>query len=105
MSNDVVILISKSGTNNKAGDMIYTEEHTEVFCEISTVGRSEFYHGMSKGLKPELLVVLEDYEDYSGQKEVIYNNVRYKVLKAFRPKNGHRLELTLYAGVFDNGNA
>lgn len=105
MSNDVIILVTQKAVNNEVGDISYQEICDEVFCEIATVGRSEFYQGMAKGLKPELLAILEDYGDYSGQKECIYNNVRYKVLKTFKPKNSSKLELTLYSGVFENGNA
>lgn len=103
MSNDVIILIKKDGTQtNDVGDIVYSESRREIFVEVKSVGRSEFYQAMAKGLKPEIVFVLEDYEDYENETELEYNSVRYKILKTY--KTDHRLELTCYGGVF-NANA
>lgn len=104
MSNDVCYLVKKIETVNNVGDVLYTDELREVFCEIASVGRSEFYQGMAKGLKPDMLIILEDYQAYEGEKELIHNNVRYKVLKTYK-KQDHRLELTCYSEVWSNERA
>lgn len=69
-----------------------------VFAKVLSIGMNEFYQAQSTGLKPELKFEIADYLDYNNEKELIYNDVKYQILRTFR-KNGKNLEITVYGGV------
>lgn len=86
MFNDVAKLVSKvnSGTRDSYGDPIYTETKTEVFVNVKSVTRIEFYTAHEAGFDPQIVFELADYEDYTGQEFVEYESVRYKVIRTYR---------------------
>ena len=94
-------MLVRHGENiDSAGDTIETPEvvETEVFCNILSIGQSEFYQAMATGFKPELK--LEIYEaEYSGEKTIKVNNKTYDVIRTFRTKNGETLEITLGSDI------
>jgi len=71
-----------------------------VFAEIRSVGMKEFYQAQTAGSKPEIKFVITDYMDYQGQKYLIHNDIRYKILRTYRTGN-NELEITCYGGVRD----
>lgn len=94
-------MLVRHGENiDSAGDTIETPEvvETEVFCNILSIGQSEFYQAMASGFKPELK--LEIYEaEYSGEKTIKVNNKTYDVIRTFRTKNSDILEITLGSDI------
>ena len=54
----------------------------EVFCGVRSIGMKEFYSANSTDYRPELKLVLADY-----------NGQRYRILRTYRA--GQELELTL----------
>ena len=94
-------MLVRHGENiDSAGDTIETPEvvETEVFCNILSIGQSEFYQAMATGFKPELK--LEIYEaEYSGEKTIKVNNKTYDVIRTFRTKNSDILEITLGSDI------
>lgn len=100
--NDVISLITctVSTTMNSVGDYPTIRSDREVFADVKSVGQKEFYEAATVGLKPELKFVLQDYEDYQGEKELAFNEVRYQVIRTFRTPND-RLEITCGGGVRD----
>ena len=100
MWRDSAILVRYGETIDSAGDTIETPEvvETEVFCNVLSIGQSEFYQAMATGFKPELK--LEIYEaEYSGEKTIKVNNKTYDVIRAFRTKNSDILEITLGSDI------
>lgn len=97
----VITLIKKTLTNAKDqyGDAVYTEKKTTVFAEMLSIGMNEFYQAMSAGVKPELKFKLTDFHDYHNEEEVVYENMRYKVLRTYRADT--ELEITVYGGVHE----
>ena len=69
-----------------------------VFAKVLSIGMNEFYQASSTGFKPELKFEIADYMDYDNEKELIYNKVKYQVLRTYR-KNKKQLEITVYGGV------
>nr|DAK86787.1 MAG TPA: head closure knob [Caudoviricetes sp.] len=69
-----------------------------VFAKVLSIGMNEFYQAQSTGLKPELKFEIADYLDYKNEKELVYNKVKYQVLRTYR-KNKRQLEITVYGGV------
>lgn len=100
MWRDSAILVRHGENIDSAGDTIETPEvvETEVFCNILSIGQSEFYQAMATGFKPELK--LEIYEaEYSGEKTIKVNNKTYDVIRTFRTKNSDILEITLGSDI------
>lgn len=105
MYNDVIYLISAENTMeiDEYGDKVTREKLVMRFAKLKSVSQSEFYQAQTVGVKPEIKVELADYLDYEDQQEVIYNSIRYKVLRTYRTAT-NSIELTLYGGV-RNANA
>lgn len=100
MYNEVVYLVSTEASTelDEYGDVVASETYSRRFAKFKSISQSEFYQAQTAGVKPEIKVELADYLDYEDQQEVIYNDVRYKVLRTYRTvTNG--IELTLYGGV------
>lgn len=87
-----LILISKTFEFDDIGNQVPIENKTEVFCNVKSVSRSEFYNAATAGLKPSLVFVIHDYE-YNNEETVEFENNRYKVIRTYR-KNIEELELT-----------
>lgn len=102
MYNEIIYLVSKVETEevDKYGDVVREEKLTQRFAKFKSIGQSEFYQAQTAGHKPELKLELADYLDYDEQEEVIYKDVRYKVLRTYRTSS-NSIELTLYGGVRD----
>lgn len=97
MYNDVLQLVTETETTDQYGDTVITTTLKEVFCEVKSIGQTEFYQAQTNSLKPELKFVLSDYLDYDGQAKIIYDGFIYNVLRTYR--SGIELEITVYGGV------
>lgn len=99
MYNDIIYLITKNETDqlDEYGDKVFTETTREVFAEVLSVGMNEFYQAMTAGVNPEIKFEIADFYDYNGEKELIYNNIRYKILRTYR--KDIPLEIVCYGGV------
>lgn len=99
MSNDVIILVEEMETEelDEYGDKLVKPVMKEVFAEVLSIGMQEFYQAQTEGFKPEIKFLISDYFDYDNQKEVIYGDFKYKVLRTYR--KGNELEITCYGGV------
>lgn len=98
MFRDVITLVSESPAAHGVLDDI-TETQKQVFCSVRSVGMTEAYQAMSNGLHPQFVFVLSDYADYGGEKVVIYNGKRYRVIRTYRQNQG--MELTVEEATID----
>lgn len=87
-----LILISETFEFDDIGNQIPIEKETEIFCNVKSVSRNEFYNAATTGLKPSLVFVVHDYE-YNGEEIVKFEDNKYKVIRTYR-KNVEELELT-----------
>ena len=99
MHNDVIYLLSTENQINEVGDMIETTKKTMRLAKVKSIGQSEFYQAQAQGLKPEIKFVLADCLDYEGQEELIYNNIRYKILRTFKAEDKNEIEIVCHAGI------
>ena len=90
--NEVITLVGYTERVDRHGLVKRTEETEDVFAQVRSIGQSEFYQAAASGLKPEIKFVIADFWDYDNQKELIYNGVRYNVLRTYR--TGNALEIT-----------
>lgn len=88
MYNDVAYLARKvkTGQQNQYGDEIYEYEKKEVFVNVESVTRSEFYTAQTAGYDPQIVFEIADYYDYDGQPFIEYNKVMYKIIRTYRKK-------------------
>lgn len=54
-----------------------------VYCKVRSVGMSEFYRAKESNIEPDIVFELSDYTDYEGEKVLIYNNKRYRVVRTY----------------------
>ena len=95
---DVIYFVTESpeahGVFNKP-----TETQRMCYCRVNSVTRSEFYRARENGIQPQLVFVISEYADYNGEKVIIYNGKRYRVIRSY-VKN-HAVELTVGEATAD----
>ncbi|WP_297420487.1 phage head closure protein [Clostridium sp.] len=75
-------LISQTIIEDEIGNQIPEEIKTNIYCDLKSIGRNEFYTAAKSGLRPEVVFVIHNYE-YSGEKEVLFESKRYKVIRTY----------------------
>lgn len=95
---DVINLISETPGAHGVFDTP-VETPRQVYCSVSSVGRSEAYKAMANGLHPEFVFLLSEYTDYQGEKIVEYHGTRYRVIRTYRQNQG--IELTVEEATID----
>lgn len=55
----------------------------EVFAEVMSASQNEFYKARENGLEPELVFKLTDYGDYNGEKILVYDEKRWRVIRTY----------------------
>ena len=96
---DVLTLISETYGTDEEGNQIPAKNRRLVFCQASSVGRSEFYQAAQAGLHPEYIFTLSNFRDYKGEKHAEYmdwlgkKHVLY-ITRAYRIPDGDAIELT-----------
>lgn len=96
---DVIKLISTEWNEDKYGNQIAEVTVRRVFCDVESVGRSEFYQAAQADIHPEYLFILSHYKDYRGEKFINYTDWMGKthslyVTRAYRVPGTTRVELT-----------
>lgn len=71
-----------------------TETVREVFCEVTSVGRSEFYAAYNMGMQPEYVLKLADMYEYRDETELMFRGKRYNVIRTYVTPDGG-IELTI----------
>ena len=89
-SNELVLINIKYSFDN-IGNQIETEERTEVFCNVKSVTRAEFYNAATTDLKPSLVFVVHLYE-YNDEEMVEYKGNKYRIIRSYMT-NTEEIEL------------
>lgn len=95
MFDAVISLISKTCTQNAVGANVVTESKREVFCNVSSVGRSEFYQAMQAGHGLSYVFTTHPI-NYEGEEELEYNGERYGITRTYQSGLD---SLDIYAGT------
>ncbi|HWQ31101.1 MAG TPA: phage head closure protein [Negativicutes bacterium] len=77
-----VTLIKQIYTKDSNGNQIPAVTEDKFLCGKKSTSRSEFYNAAAAGLRPELILVVHAYE-YAGQKAIIFEGIRYKVVRTY----------------------
>lgn len=96
---DVIRLITTRYTKDEEGNQIPHEEEREVFCQVNSVGRNEFYQAAQVDMHPEYLFILSHYKDYRNEKFIRYTDwmgraVTLYVTRTYRVPGTDKIELT-----------
>ena len=81
-----ITLLSTTKAQNEYGVWVETQTRREVFAQVDSVTRSEFFEGGRNGLNPEFRMTMF-FEDYEGEKLLIYNENTYSVYRTYQAKN------------------
>lgn len=82
---DVINLISMTRTQDEYGRWIETPTVKEVYCQVESVTRAEFFDAGRNGLNPEYRFTMF-FGDYSGESVVEYNGNTYSVYRTYLRK-------------------
>jgi SPP1 family predicted phage head-tail adaptor len=75
-------LIQETYNFDEIGNQIPIEVKNSIFCDVKSVGRTEFYNAAVNGLKPTIIFVIHSYE-YNGEKQVEFEGKKYKVIRTY----------------------
>lgn len=89
---EVITLIAEVSVQDDNGVWKATEKTQDVFCQVSSVTRDEFFEAGRNGLNPDYRFTVFG-PDYDGQKVVEYKGMRYGVYRTYQARTD---ELELY---------
>lgn len=82
----VLTLIAETKTQDANGVWNNTETATDVFGQVGSVTRNEFFEAGRNGLNPEFVFTMF-FGDYNGERTVEYNGNRYGVYRTYHGRN------------------
>lgn len=89
---EVITLLGETQTQNEFGVWVPERTSKDVFCQVDSVTRAEFFEGGRNGLNPEFRFTVF-FGDYNGETEVIFKDKPYSVYRTYQGRND---ELELY---------
>ena len=89
---DVITLVSETKTQDSNGVWRTTTAERDVFCQVNSITRAEFFDAGRNGLNPEYSFSMF-FADYNGERTVKYKGNTYSV---YRTYHGRTDALELY---------
>lgn len=83
---EVITLLAATKTQNAYGVWVESLTNRDVFCQVDSVSRAEFFDGGRNGLNPEFRMTLFA-GDYQGERLLIYKNSTYSVYRTYQGRN------------------
>ena len=78
--------------------IVYDEK--KVYCNIKSIGQSEFYQAQVAGLKPEIKVEVKLQDVVENATHFKYKDKIYKILRTYKLQD--KTEITLTSMVVNN---
>ena len=66
-------------------DITFSQNCRQVFCQVDSVSREEFFEAGRNGLNPEYRFTMFA-PDYQGEEVVEYNGLRYGIYRTYQPR-------------------
>lgn len=103
---DVIKLVSTAYETDEYLNQVPVTTEREVFCQVNSVGRSEFYSAAQNDMHPEYVFVISHYKDYLGEKFVKYTDWTgtekvFYVTRTYRRPDADSVELTVVERTAD----
>ena len=90
---NVITLLSYERTQDATGVWRDGEEtRRDIFCQVDSVSRAEFFAAGQNGLRPEYRITVF-FGDYQGETRLIFEGVTYSVYRTYHARTD---ELELY---------
>lgn len=83
---EVITLLSTTKIQDDYGVWRETEVGRDVFCQVNSVTRAEFFEGGRNGLNPEIRMTMF-FGDYNDERTLIYKGKSYAVYRTYIGKN------------------
>ena len=80
--NDVLKLFTTTYTKDKYGVDIPTNTEREIFCNVQSVTRAEFFEAGRNGLNPDYVFTVFK-GDYQNERTLEYNGLTYGVYRTY----------------------
>ena len=100
---NVITLIGSTRAQNEYGVWVETPTRREVFCQVDSVTRAEFFDGGRNGLNPQFRITMF-FDDYNDEPIVEYNEKRYTVYRTYHSRTDD-IELYVERKGGTNGTA
>lgn len=92
MWSNYLTLISESYNFDEIGNQVASQIRKEVFCDVKSISRNEFYNAATTGLKPSIVFKIHSFE-YENEEKVEFNGTIYNVIRTYII-NADEIELT-----------
>ena len=83
---NIIFLIRKTYTQNSFGQFETVNEKRQVFCDVRSITRAEWYDAGRNGFKPDLSFVMFA-PDYHGEDEIEFEGHKYSVYRTYIGQN------------------
>lgn len=83
---EVITLLSTVKQQDDYGVWRETETWHDVFCQVDSVTRAEFFEGGRNGLNPEFRMTMF-FGDYNDEKNLLYRGKAYSIYRTYIGKN------------------
>ena len=83
---EVITLLAATKQQNDYGVWVETLSNRDVFCQVDSVSRAEFFDGGRNGLNPEFRMTLFA-GDYQGERLLLYKQSTYSVYRTYQGRN------------------
>lgn len=90
---EILTLISETKVQDANGVWQTTRQERDVFCQVDSVTRAEFFDAGRNGLNPEYRFTMF-FGDYNGERTVKYDGKAYGI---YRTYHGRTDTIELYA--------
>lgn len=90
---EVITLVGTAYVKNEYGVLVATTTSREVFCQVNSITRAEFFEAGRNGLNPSLMFSVF-FGDYSDEPTLIYKGKPYGIYRTYLSRND---TLELYA--------
>lgn len=89
---DTIVLLKQKVTKDDELNEIIEYEEREVFCNKTSITRSEFYNAASINLRPSIVFTINEFE-YEDEEKLKYEGKIYSIIRTF--KKTDYIELTV----------
>jgi SPP1 family predicted phage head-tail adaptor len=92
------LIKEKELTRDRYGNPQVTRQEREVFCQIRSVTRSEFYAAANAGLEPQFVIRLADFAEYDNEQIVEYEGEVFSIIRTYRDRSATSSAIELTVG-------
>lgn len=100
---ELITLLAATKTQNDYGVWVERLTARDVFCQVDSVSRAEFFDGGRNGLNPEFRMTMFA-GDYQGERLLTYKGMTYSVYRTYQGRND-TVELYVERKGGSNGKA